>query len=315
LHGFVLPDNVLELSHVTKRFGAFTAVSDLGFALPQGRILGYLGPNGAGKTTSIRMMLGIIPPDEGTISVMGGPPATQRARIGYLPEERGLYKRMRADESIAYIASLKGVPPAQAMKIARQLLERYGLGKFSRTRIEGLSKGMAQKVQLLSAIAHDPDFIILDEPFSGLDPVNQSEVEQTIRDLANAGKTILFSTHTMQHAERLAGQLIVLSRGRKLFDGTLDQARKLMPQRAHIGADADLTFLKDSPQTRAVQPPAQPDGTWTVDLKEGADGRELLKQIFERRIALSHFDVAPPTLHDVFVNLIEKDTHSGKDGR
>ena len=299
-----MADLALELTRVTKRFGSFTAVNDLGFALPRGRILGYLGPNGAGKTTSIRMMLGILKPDEGAVHILGGEATGQRSRVGYLPEERGLYKRMRADDSIAYIAMLKGVPRREALKRARDLLERYGLGKFARTRIEGLSKGMAQKVQLLSAIAHDPDFIILDEPFSGLDPINQADVEQTIRALAQGGMTVLFSTHTMQHAERLADQLIVLSRGRKLFDGNLDAARRLLPRRARIGADADLAFLKNSPQVTAI---ARQGESWVLDLKEGADGRDLLSECFTRRVPLTHFDVAPPSLHDVFVSLIERD--------
>ena len=302
-----MADLALELTNVTKRFGSFTAVNGLSVALPRGRILGYLGPNGAGKTTSIRMMLGILKPDEGAVHILGGNAADMRRRIGYLPEERGLYKRMRADDAIAYVASLKGVPRRVALAKARLLLERYGLGKFARTRIEGLSKGMAQKVQLLSAIAHDPDFIILDEPFSGLDPVNQKEVEDTIRALAQGGMTILFSTHTMQHAERLADQLVVLARGRKLFDGNLDEARKLLPRRAHIGADADLSFLSALPDVASVAPPNGVDSSWTIDLKEGADGRDLLSQCFARRIALSHFDVAPPSLQDVFVSLIERD--------
>ncbi|HEY8947481.1 MAG TPA: ATP-binding cassette domain-containing protein [Rhizomicrobium sp.] len=299
-----MSDLALELTNVTKRFGSFTAVQDLSLALPRGRILGYLGPNGAGKTTSIRMMLGILKPDEGAVHILGGEATGQRRQIGYLPEERGLYKRMRADDAIAYIATLKGMPRHDALAKARVLLDRYGLGKFSRTRIEGLSKGMAQKVQLISAIAHDPEFLILDEPFSGLDPVNQSEIEQTIRELAAGGITILFSTHTMQHAERLADQLIVLSRGRKLFDGNLDQARKLLPRRARIGADADLSFLQASPQVTSI---AHEGENWILDLKEGADGRDLLTQCFERRVPLTHFDVAPPSLHDVFVSLIERD--------
>ncbi|HEY2034064.1 MAG TPA: ATP-binding cassette domain-containing protein [Rhizomicrobium sp.] len=299
-----MADLALELTNVTKRFGTFTAVNDLSFALPRGRILGFLGPNGAGKTTSIRMMLGILKPDEGAVHILGGEATGQCGRIGYLPEERGLYKRMRADDSITYIATLKGVPRREAQKKARELLERYGLGKFARTRIEGLSKGMSQKVQLLSAIAHNPDFLILDEPFSGLDPINQMDVEQTIRALAKSGITILFSTHTMQQAERLADQLIVLSRGRKLFDGNLDEARKLLPRRARIGADADLSFLRESPQVTAI---AQDGESWVLDLKEGADGRDLLSECFNRHVPLTHFDVAPPSLHDVFVSLIERD--------
>jgi len=300
-----LTDTIVELSHVTKRFGDFTAVRDLSFALGRGSILGFLGPNGAGKTTTLRMMLGILPPDEGTIRVLGKSIGEVRARIGYLPEERGLYKRMRADAAIAYLATLKGMHRADALKKARRLLEGFGLGEFQRVRIEGLSKGMAQKVQLLSAVVHDPEFVILDEPFSGLDPVNQTELESFIRNLAREGKTILFSTHTMQHAERLCDRLVILARGSKRFEGTLDEARGLLPRRARLAADADLGFLAGVPGVAGVTRPAPPSQPfWSVDLKEGDDGRALLAACFERKVPLTHFDVAPPSLFDVFVSLV-----------
>ncbi len=299
-----MTDSVVELSHVTKRFGDFTAVDDLSFTLARGSILGFLGPNGAGKTTTLRMMLGILPPDTGEIRVLGKSIAAVRARIGYLPEERGLYKRMRADAAIAYIATLKGMKRAPALARARQLLDGFGLGAFARVRIEGLSKGMAQKVQMLAAVAHDPEFVILDEPFSGLDPVNQTELEAFIRALAADGKTILFSTHTMQHAERLCDRLIVLAKGKKLFEGTLDQARGLIPRRARIGADADLSFLANVPGVVRATPPQAGESNWTLEMKEGADGRGLLAACFEHGAPLTHFDLAPPSLHDVFVSLV-----------
>ena len=295
---------IVELSHVTKRFGDFTAVSDLSFSLAKGSILGFLGPNGAGKTTTLRMMLGIFPPDEGAIRMLGRDVAQVRDRIGYLPEERGLYKRMRADAAIAYIATLKGMSRGAALARARVLLADFGLRDFAQVRIEGLSKGMAQKVQLLAAIAHDPEFVILDEPFSGLDPVNQSELESFIRKLAGEGKTILFSTHTMQHAERLCDRLIVLAKGRKVFEGTLDEARGLLPRRARIGADADLGFLASAPGVARATPPSPGQPCWTLDLKEGDDGSALLAACFQHAVPLTHFDVAPPGLHEVFVSLV-----------
>jgi ABC-2 type transport system ATP-binding protein len=303
-----MSDAIVELSHVTKRFGTFTAVSDLSFTLGRGSILGFLGPNGAGKTTTLRMMLGILPPDEGTIRVLGRDIGKVRDRIGYLPEERGLYKRMRADAAIAYIATLKGMKRGPALARARALLEGFGLGQFARVRIEGLSKGMAQKVQVLSAIVHDPEFVILDEPFSGLDPVNQSELESFIRALAAEGKTILFSTHTMQHAERLCDKLVVLAKGRKVFDGTLDEARRLLPRRARIGGDADLSFLAGLPGVAHATAPGAGQPYWIADLKEGDDGSGLLAACFERGVPLTHFDVAPPGLHDVFVSLVGSTT-------
>ncbi|HEX2594251.1 MAG TPA: ATP-binding cassette domain-containing protein [Rhizomicrobium sp.] len=296
----------LELSGVTKRFGDFTAVNDLSFSLAAGNILGFLGPNGAGKTTSVRMMLSILPPDAGTIRILGHDAKQVRERIGYLPEERGLYKRMRADAAIAYIGTLKGLKRADALARARKLLEDFGLGQFARVRIEGLSKGMAQKVQLLAAEVHDPEFLILDEPFSGLDPVNQLELENFIRSLAARGKTIVFSTHTMQHAERLAHRLVVMAKGCKQFEGTLEEARTLLPHRARIGADRNLTFLANVPGVSAVIPPTNGQKLWEIDLKEGADGRGLLGACFEAGAELSHFDVAPPSLQEIFVALVER---------
>ncbi len=295
---------IVSLSHVTKRFGDFTAVSDLSFDLARGSILGFLGPNGAGKTTTLRMMLGIVSPDEGEIRVLGQDIAKVRARIGYLPEERGLYRRMRADAAVAYIATLKGMKRATALMRARELLKDFGLGEFAQVRIEGLSKGMAQKVQIISAVVNDPEFVILDEPFSGLDPVNQTELEAFIRKLAAQGKTILFSTHTMQHAERLCDRLLILAKGTKRFEGTLEEARSLLPRRARIGGDGDLSFLAAIPGVvHAARPtPGQP--LWVLDLKEGDDGRALLAACIGRGVPLTHFDVAPPGLHDVFVSLV-----------
>ncbi len=299
-----MTEPVVALSHITKRFGDFIAVNDLSFALARGSILGFLGPNGAGKTTTLRMMLGIFPPDTGTIRVLGRDVGQVRERIGYLPEERGLYKRMRADAAIAYIATLKGMRRGAALARARELLKEFGLGDFAQVRIEGLSKGMAQKVQLLSAVVHDPEFVILDEPFSGLDPVNQTELEAFIRKLAGEGKTILFSTHTMQHAERLCDRLLILAKGTKRFEGTLEEARGLLPRRARIGGEGDLSFLARLPGVTRATPPAQGQPHWLLDLKEGDDGRALLAACFARGVPLTHFDVSPPELHDVFVALV-----------
>jgi len=304
----------LELSHVTKRFGDFTAVRDLSFAHKEGRILGFLGPNGAGKTTTLRMMLGLMKPDEGSLRILRQTPGEVRDRIGYLPEERGLYKRMRADAVIAYFAQLKGLDRAKAFRRANDMLERFGLSQFARVRIEGLSKGMAQKVAFIATLAHDPDVLILDEPFSGLDPLNRQSFEGAIRTLAHDGKTILFSTHTMEQAERLCDHLIILARGEKVFDGTLAEAHRLLPRRARIGAEADLGFLKNLQGVADVSPPATGQPYWDVALKEGADGSALLNACFEQRIALSHFDLAEPSLQDVFVSLAGREAENLREG-
>jgi ABC-2 type transport system ATP-binding protein len=301
-----MPEWAVELSGVTKRFGALTAVDNLDLRVPRGGILGFLGPNGAGKTTTLRMLLGLYAPDAGTVRVLGTTVERMRPRVGYLPEERGLYRRMRADDAIAYIASLKGMPRADALRRARELLDRFGLGAFARVRLEGLSKGMAQKVQLMAAVAHGPDFVILDEPFAGLDPVNQSELQEFIHGLAREGKTILFSTHTMEHAERLCDCLVLLVRGKKRFEGSLEQAQRLLPRRAQIGADADISFLAEVEGVAALEPPTPERGRWIVELKQGADGRALLAACFQHGVAPHYFDLAPPSLHEVFVAVVEK---------
>jgi ABC-type uncharacterized transport system, ATPase component len=301
-----MPEWAVELRGVTKRFGDFTAVDRLDLNLPKGGILGFLGPNGAGKTTTLRMLLGLYAPDAGEVRVLGGTVGTMRPRIGFLAEERGLYRRARADEAIAYIATLKGLRHRDALKRARALLDRFGLGAFARVRIEGLSKGMAQKVQLLAAVAHDPDVVILDEPFTGLDPVNQTDLQAFLLELAGEGKTILFSTHTMEHAERLCDRLVILAKGRKRFEGTLAEAQRLLPRRARIGAAEDLTFLAAVDGVAGVRAPAPGQPHWIVALNEGADGRALLKACFEHGVVPDFFDLNPPSLTEVFVAVVEK---------
>src|SRR5215217_185876 len=202
-------DAALKLEGVTKRYGDFTAVNDLSFAARRGKILGFLGPNGAGKTSTIRMVLGLVEPTAGSIDVLGASDARAvRERVGFLPEERGLYRRMTPIDAIAFFGGLKGVPQGEARRRAAVMLEAQGLGHAAKRQIRHLSKGMAQKVQLLSAIVHEPELVILDEPFSGLDPVNQQALEQVIRDLATRGATVVFSTHVMQHAERLCDHVV-----------------------------------------------------------------------------------------------------------
>ena len=221
----------LSLNGVTKRYGDFTAVQSLSFEVGTGQICGFLGPNGAGKTSTIRMILGLVEPTEGTIEVLSAKDARKvRERIGFLPEERGIYKRMTPIDAIAFFAGLKGVSDRDARRRAKQMLEEQGLGAAMNRPIKALSKGMSQKVQLLSAIAHDPELVILDEPFSGLDPVNQQSLETIIRGLASKGSTVLFSTHVMQHAERLCDRVVLMARGRKMFDGDLAQARKMIQE-------------------------------------------------------------------------------------
>jgi ABC-2 type transport system ATP-binding protein len=295
---------VVAFSGVTKRFGDFLAVDDLSFDVEAGSVTGFLGPNGAGKTTSLRLMLAMLKPDAGEIRIFGrDAPRQARARVGYLPEERGLSRRLRALAAITYVASLKGMPGGRARRRALALLERFGLLEFAHVRIDGLSKGMAQKVQIITTIAHEPDLVILDEPFSGLDPVNQIDLHGFVRELAAEGKTVLFSTHTMEHAERLCDRLIILGKGRKVFEGDLDAARALLPRRARIGANADLLFIAAIPGVQLLTRAAA-GGVWEFGLEERVAEEMLLRACFERQIVPTQFSIVRPNLHDVFVSLV-----------
>jgi ABC-2 type transport system ATP-binding protein len=302
----------LEVRGVTKFFGGFKAVDDVSFTLPAGSICGFLGPNGAGKTTTIRMILDIIKPTTGTISVLGRPSALEvRQRIGYLPEEKGLYKKMKTWAIIAYFATLKGLSRPAAKRRAFELLERYGLKDFALKPTDALSKGMGQKVQMLASIAHDPEFVILDEPFSGLDPVNQQVMEDIVRDMAARKRTVLFSTHVMQHAERLCERILLIARGRKIFDGTVHEARQTIPLRVQIETTDDVAPLQELKEVQSVRamPPANgavvaKSPRWEIELHESADPQSILQFCFARGIRLHSFNQTEPTLHEVFMRLV-----------
>lgn len=305
--------DALEVVQVSKFFGPFRAVNNLSFSLPRGCICGFLGPNGAGKTTTLRMILEIIRPSSGTIRILGASSALKvREQIGYLPEEKGLYKKMKAWAVIAYFARLKGLSRSMARQRAHELLERYGLGDSANKPVEALSKGMGQKVQILASIAHDPEFVILDEPFSGLDPVNQQVMEEILQDLARRNRTVLFSTHVMQHAERLCERIILLAKGEKIFDGSIAEAKRSLPRRVRIETADDVNPLASDPQIRSVHQ-AAPDGTaesgskWEIELSEGADPQRVLQSCFTHGIRLRSFDQSDPSLHDVFVHLVNSD--------
>jgi len=303
----------LELRGVTKLFGDFRAVDDVSFSLAAGSIYGFLGPNGAGKTTTIRMILEIIKPTSGSITVLGESSALKvRQRIGYLPEEKGLYKKMKCWAVVAYFATLKGMRRRAARQRAFELLERYGLKDFATKPTDALSKGMGQKVQMLASIAHDPEFVILDEPFSGLDPVNQQVMEEIIRDMAKRGRTVLFSTHVMQHAERLCDRILLLAKGRKIFDGTVAEAKRIIPRRVRVETGDDITPLRELPGVDSIRPlppandglPSAAGAQWELELRENADPQAILQACFSRGIRLHSFNQSDPTLHEVFMRLV-----------
>ena len=295
----------LKMTGVSKWFGSFRAVCELDFDVPKGSIVGFLGPNGAGKSTSLRMALGVLSPDRGEVSLLGQRPNLESLkRVGFLPEERGLYKKMSARQIITYFARLKGMTSSEAKVRADELLDMMGLGEFARSRVTKLSKGMAQKVQILSALAHRPEFLILDEPFSGLDPVNQQALEDLIVEEHKRGATIIFSTHVMEHAERLCEKIVMMARGRKVFEGTLDDAFTALGRAVHIGVNEgfDLNAAIASAGFTAVQ-----DGDhWRIGLTQDQTSQDALRAAIDAGAPITSFTPEEARLRDVFVSLVSE---------
>jgi ABC-2 type transport system ATP-binding protein len=299
-----MSDTVLELEHIHKRYGDFEAVHDLSLIVPRGSIYGFLGPNGAGKSTTIRIALSIYAPTSGRVAVLGHASALDvRDRIGYLPEEKGLYRKMKAGDVIAYFGQLKGMSRGDAKLKAVEMLERYGLGANVNSKCEALSKGMQQKVQVLASIVHEPEFVILDEPFSGLDPVNQEVLERVISDLAGRGSTIVFSTHVMEHAERLCNRIVLIAKGRKIFDGTIPEAKRTVPRRVLLETHSSPELLARMPGVRAVDK-TEHANRYEVALLDNARPDEILAACFKAGIELQAFDKNEPSLRDVFLKLV-----------
>ncbi len=303
-------ESALTLENVSKQYGSFTAVDDICLQIPRASVYGFLGPNGAGKTTTMRMILDIIRPSSGNISILGHRSALEvRNRIGYLPEEKGLYKKMKVSTLITYFACLKGMGKKAAQQRAKELLATYGLQDYSDARIESLSKGMSQKVQVLAAVAHNPELVILDEPFSGLDPVNQQVLEVLINNLSDNGQTVIFSTHIMEHAERLCDQILLIAGGRKIFDGSVTEAKSLVPRRVLLETAGDVSGLKNLAavvKMIAIENEPGTDPQWLVEISNEAHPQDILKYCFDQGIPLSRFEFAESSLHDVFVNLVGK---------
>jgi len=295
----------LKMTGVSKWFGSFQAVRSLDFEVPQGSIVGFLGPNGAGKSTSLRMALGVLSPDRGEAHLFGARPnLVSLKRVGFLPEERGLYKKMSPRQIITYFARLKGLSHGAARARADELLEMMGLAEFGRSRVTKLSKGMAQKVQILSALAHRPDFLILDEPFSGLDPVNQQALEDLIVDEHKRGATIVFSTHVMEHAERLCEKIVMMARGRKVFDGTLDEGFAALGRAVHIGV-SDGFDLKSALSPAGFE--AQNEGDhWRVALTPAQTSQDALRASIDLGAPITSFTPQEARLRDIFVTLVRE---------
>ena len=304
-----MAETILALEGATKRFGGVPAVRAMDLTVERGTITGFLGPNGAGKTTSLRMSLGIITPDEGRARLFGkAPNAGTLDRVGFLPEERGIYKKMVAEDAVTFFGRLKGMSAGKARQRAGEMLERVGLGDARKKKIKEMSKGMAQKVQIAAALVHDPEFIILDEPFSGLDPVNQKVLERMIRAENEAGKTILFSTHVMEHAERLCDRIVLIAKGRKVFDGTVNEALGTVPRRVLIetgeGPDAAPVLAAHGAVTDDGMT-AEGTHRYTLDLAPGSDAQDALKALVDAGVRLARFEPVRAHLHEAFVHLVE----------
>lgn len=287
----------IEARGLVKRFDGFTAVDGIDLAVPEGTVYGILGPNGAGKTTTLRMLLGIIDPDRGLRRVLGAErPHDVADAIGYLPEERGLYPAMKAVEAIAFVGALRGLPLAEGRKRGRTLLEEHGLGYAADRQIRQMSKGMAQQVQILGTLVHEPRLVVFDEPFSGLDALNQGKLERMIRGLAEKGTTVIFSTHVIAHAERLCDEVAIIAGGKVPFAGPVDVARNRIRPQVRLE-----TRAMDGPWRAALPADARHEGAfWYFSLPESGI-EPLLRALIEGEAGILSLSIERAGLHDAFV--------------
>ena len=289
----------VRLEGVTKRFGKHTAVDDFHFDVPRGVICGLLGPNGSGKTTSIRMIMGILGPDEGSVSLFGeSPDVARRRKVGYLPEERGVYKKMKCLELVTFLGEIRGLKRTEARRRGGVWLDRLGLPQWAETKVEDLSKGMQQKIQFIGTVIHEPELLILDEPFSGLDPINQDVLEQIVRDYHAKGTTILFSTHLMDQAERLCERVCLISKSKKVLDGDLREI-KASERRGIVAVEFEGSDdWIHGPEIDRVEDVGR--GLQLV-LQDGASHQPILHRAVAAGVNILRFDLVEPRLHEIFV--------------
>jgi ABC-2 type transport system ATP-binding protein len=298
-----MADSAIAIRNITKRFGDHTAVDDVTLTVPRGSVYGFIGPNGSGKTTTIRMILNILLPDRGDISVLGQTQTrAARDRVGYLPEERGLYRKMKVRRLLRYYGALKGADGATVDREIDFWLERLGLTQWANHRVDALSKGMSQKVQFIATIVSRPELVILDEPFSGLDPVNADVLRDAVLELRARGTTIVFSTHDMSAAERLCDRIFMIFKGKKVLDGTLDEIQSAYGfdtvrvrtdgGRAALGGMEGIVSINDHGNLQEV--------------RVNGDPQAFLQRLVTRT-AVRHFEIARPSLHDIFVRIARPD--------
>lgn len=293
--------HAVQINHVTKTFGSHVAVNDLCLEVPEGSIYGFLGPNGSGKTTTLRMIMRILHPDSGTIRVLGSEDlASAHDEVGYLPEERGLYKQMKVREVLQFFAALKGMSRSEARKAIDFWLDRMGLSQWAKERVEALSKGMAQKVQFLAAVIARPRLVLLDEPFSGLDPVNAELLRDAVLDLKRGGATIIFSTHDMAVAERICDFLFMIYQGNKVLDGTLESIQGAYGEDTlRVRLEGNGTMLDG---LKGVVRCADFGRFHELRLEQGTDPQQVLAALMGQGRVL-HFEMTRPSLHEIFVRI------------
>ena len=294
----------IRVSNVTKCFGEFTAVDDLSFDILPGRVFGFLGPNGAGKTTTIRMIVGITAPDSGTIEVFGESMSYKlQGRIGYLPEERGLYKKMKIADQLRYFAELKGVSSDEAEKRIDLWLERMNLMEWKGKKTTDLSKGMQQKIQFIATVLHDPDILILDEPFSGLDPINVEFLIEVISELKTQEKTIIFSTHLMDTAEKLCNDILLVNQSKKVMGGSLREVKASYGTNliAFRGVGAEKVLSDRTVVEKVVSHADEQE----LHLSNGTEPQRLLQMLMDAGVEITKFEVTEPSLNDIFIERVK----------
>ncbi|MFH1633743.1 MAG: ATP-binding cassette domain-containing protein [Chloroflexota bacterium] len=300
----------ITITNISKSFGDVHAVNDVSFDVYPGEIFGLLGPNGAGKTTSIRMMLDIFRPDSGEVSIFGGDmDEVKKNRIGYLPEERGLYKDLKLEQTLVFLATLKGMDEKTARTRLADWLKRFDLYENRQTKIQDLSRGMQQKAQFIATLIHDPDLIVVDEPFSGLDPVNTRMAKRIIEEQRQAGKTIIMSTHQMHQVEALCNRIVLISAGRTILYGELDKIKRDFAGNAVVVAgQGDFANLP------GVQESRRDNGEWHLILESGTSPQDIFRFLASRDdISIERFEIAEPSLDDIFVSVVQGDGDIGGD--
>jgi ABC-2 type transport system ATP-binding protein len=293
------------IEKVTKRYDSFDAVSNLTMSIKEGAVFGLLGPNGAGKTTTIRMIVRILIPDEGSVRVLGQPMSDQtQDLIGYLPEERGLYRQMRVLEVLRFLGALKGLPEQESERRARVWLERLGLSARLNDEVNNLSRGMQQKVQFIAAILHKPTLVILDEPFTGLDPVNAAVIKDVMLELRSQGATIILSTHRMEQVEQMCDSICLMNKGQKLLDGDLKAIKKSYGNNTvRMEFVGDPAFLQLPDVVERINSYGE---MVDITLRQGADAQHILKSAVERGIQVRRFELMEPPLNDIFIQKVSE---------